>query len=164
MGAGARSAAGAFNETPYLGQGSEQASMAGHVAAPGASAGAQGGRCSSSARTAHPTGAPSATLLLTPSALLIDVNIAPSDPGETSFLSSGNSKLKKKKSWSSSGLPAAGDANPHSAPSRLHPPSQPQLAAAGDQKSIRSRRRPGAQADKTSPRGQGRSLALLWKR
>lgn len=81
--------------------------------------------------------------------------MAPSDPGETSFLSSGNSKLKKKKkSWSSSGLPAAGDANPHSAP-KPPPPSEPapNLLPPGPKINPKPER-PGAQADKDFTSGR----------
>ena len=80
--------------------------------------------------------------------------MAPSDPVETSFLSSGNSKLKKKKSWSSSGLPAAGDANPHSAP-KPPPPSEPapNLLPRGPKINPKPER-PGAQADKDFTSGR----------
>ena len=82
--------------------------------------------------------------------------MAPSDPGETSFLSSGNSKLKKKKSWSSSGLPAAGDASPYSAP-KPPPPSEPapNLLPRGPKINPKPER-PGAQADKDFTSGRAR--------
>ena len=128
---------------------------AGHVpAGPGAHpAGALGGRCSSSARTAHPTGAPSATLLLTPSALLIDVN-GSLRSSRNLFLVIWKFQVKKKKSWSSSGLPAAGDANPHSAP-KPPPPSEPapNLLPLGPKINPKPER-PGAQADKDFTSGR----------
>ena len=127
---------------------------AGHVpAGPGAHpAGALGGRCSSSARTAHPTGAPSATLLLTPSALLIDVN-GSLRSSRNLFLVIWKFQVKKKKNPGA----AVGSLQPGMPirtppPSRLHPPSQPPTCCRGGQKSIRSRSGRARRQTKTSPR------------
>lgn len=79
--------------------------------------------------------------------------MAPSDPGETSFLSSGNSKLKKKNPGAAVGS-AAGDANPHSAP-EPPPPSEPapNLLPPGPKINPKPER-PGAQADKDFTSGR----------
>lgn len=128
---------------------------AGHVpAGPGAHpAGAQGGRCSSSARTAHPTGAPSATLLLTPSALLIDVN-GSLRSRRNLFLVIWKFQVKKKKNPGAAVGSAAGDANPHSAP-EPPPPSEPapNLLPPGPKINPKPER-PGAQADKDFTSGR----------
>lgn len=126
---------------------------AGHVpAGPGAHpAGAQGGRCSSSARTAHPTGAPSATLLLTPSALLIDVN-GSLRSRRNLFLVIWKFQVKKKKILEQQWAPQPGMPIRTPPPSRLHPPSQPPTCCRRDQKSIRSRSGRARRQTKTSPR------------
>ena len=99
-----------------------------------------------------PEGAPSATRLLTPPALLIDVNGSLRSRRNLFLVIWKFQVKKKKKSWSSSGLPAAGDASPHSAPKPPPPPSQPPTCCRGGQKSIRSRSGRARRQTKTSPR------------
>ena len=135
---------------------------AGHVpAGPGAHpAGALGGRCSSSARTAHPTGAPSATLLLTPSALLIDVN-GSLRSSRNLFLVIWKFQVKKKKilkqQWAPCSRGCQSALRPQAA-STLR--ASPQLAAAGakNQSEAGAAGRAGRQRLHL---GQGQSLALL---
>lgn len=115
-------------------------------------------RAAARARKDHAARLPrSATLLLTPSALVIDVNGSVRSRRNV-FLSYGNFKLKKSRSSSGLLVQCMRVRTPPPAASTLL--ASPQLAAAGakNQSEAGSNRRAGRQ--RLHP-GQGRSLALL---
>lgn len=162
-GRGRAQLAGALVRTPYLGQGRSERAAGWVPVGPERtrpSSGAAG--CPSPAVDRAPHCRPSATLLPTPSAsaLLVDVNGSVRSKRNL-FLSSVNSKLKKKNNPEA----AVGSLAPRM-PVRTPPPAastlraSPQLAAVGakNQSEARAIGRAGRQRHHL---GQGRSLALL---
>lgn len=154
-GRGRAQLAGALVRTPYLGQGRSERAAGWVPVGPERtrpSSGAAG--CPSPAVDRAPHCRPSATLLPTPSAsaLLVDVNGSVRSKRNL-FLSSVNSKLKKKKiipkqQWA----PWRHGCQSALRPSRLHPASQPPTCCSGGQKSIRSQSDRARRQTKTSPR------------